>query len=149
MIKRRLGDFVNSIEIIGKFRNAKNITGSKGLKIRRMLKPIIAEIDEYNELRNTKIQELGTRDKDGQISISPEDPNYNEIISYIAELEDSEVSFDITPISIEVFDIEKETGLTNMDLDILLDLGLLFDPEDLKEAKKEEKCEELPEKGDR
>jgi hypothetical protein len=94
--------------------------GVNQLTARRNVRPFIQEIEDFNKTKNELIKKYSDVGK-----IAPEDPIYKQVIEEIEEMLNQE-------IEIEKKDPMKlteliNTGITNPEFDMLINIGLVVD----------------------
>lgn len=144
MVKKfKVGTIVDSADSINTLRGCKNLLGSEILQVRKVVKPFLSEIKNFEEIKNSKIEELGTPDPDktDSISIRQGTPEFDKILSFVEELSNTEVEIDIKkPIDLnKLLSKEAVTGLSENDITVLEELGILYDSEEVKEKTEEVK----------
>lgn len=144
-----LGLLTAGADAIVALKSVKQLDGSDIMGIRRTVKPLLEEIETYNETKNDKIKELGTVNGD-QVTISTKSPNYKVFIDWLNNLLNSSITIDIKhQVKTEEIEKLKPCPISGDDIDILVAIGILVEPEEPKveEAKPstpavEEKIEE-------
>jgi hypothetical protein len=94
--------------------------GANQLTARRIVRPFIQEIEDFNKTKNELIKKYSEAGK-----ITPDDPVYKKAVDEIEEMLNQE-------IEIEKKDPMKlteliNTGITNPEFDMLINIGLVVD----------------------
>lgn len=92
--------------------------GVVGFKIARNLRMINDELREYYEFKQELFKKYG-EEKDGQLLINKESPNFSSFVSELKPLEDTEVTFDFRKITEEEL---IESGLSAKQMAMIWDM---------------------------
>jgi len=129
LILAEIIDASKSIDAL-KSMKGEGVPGSLVMRTRRILKPFVSEITEYEELHGAKIRELGKTDESdsGRVVLAKGTVEYALFVSYINELVNSEVVIDVKE-TIDIKELEniKSSPLSSDDFDHLITLGIVID----------------------
>ena len=127
-MQTRLGVLVNAEETVQKLHDMplRAVDGKTALQIRKALNAVEAEVQSFRDARDTYVQQNGTEDANGNISIK--DPHaQQEAQRYLNEmlLADVEITWS-APIDTKILDnLTPHVELVVRDLDVLEAIGLL------------------------
>lgn len=135
-----LGLLVAAAEPLVTLKSVKDLNGADIMGIRRTVKPLLIEIEEYHTLRNEKITELGTVDEKGVATLKVDNPNYKVFQKWVADVTNSIITIKIKhQVNLDEITRLKPCPLSDNDIDILVELGILLEtpePEDKDETVK-------------
>ena len=92
---------LQTMQTISKFGS---ITGRLGYAISKTLKNMRAEFEPFDEERSKLIRKYGEADKDGNFSVAPDSPNFQDFAREVASIADEMVNVDFYQITKEEFD---------------------------------------------
>ena len=124
----KLGELVQARGAIGKVYNAPPaVDGETFLKLKRLVKKMIGELDEYEKAKNECIK------KTGKDSVGPADPGFADVVKFIADMEKSEVDIKVEPILTDADMLAMRLSIAEQDA--LERLGMVKGEEEKKIAK--------------
>lgn len=129
----KLETLLSNQDGLKKLTSATGFKNGRVLQIRRMIKPLLSEIKEWDKIRDDYIKENGTPNEVGNPSIEFGTPEFKEFVEWQRDCFKQEISVgDIKPLS----DEEIEALNPSIDeIEQLEALGLYKDPEEVTEKK--------------
>lgn len=129
-----LGFLVACEKALATIKSVKDLSGADIMGIRRTIKPMLGEIEEYHTLRNEMITKLGKPDEKGNPSIRSTEPNFAVFQKWVNDVTTSMVTVKLKhQLKIEEIAQLKPCPLSDNDIDMLVELGILIETPEIEE----------------
>jgi len=123
-----IGQIVAAEDAIISIRAGK-VGGAAATKIGRVTKFMLSEIADHKSVQKSFIEKISPPDADGNISLKKGDKGFDECLKFISDSKKVVIENNFEPISTN--DIVEIKTLSADNIESLIEIGILFDPDDI------------------
>jgi hypothetical protein len=117
----KLRELIKVKDSLTNFANIRLSSAQDNYNVFKLYKQAEDEITNYNAQRDKIIIEYGEKDSEGNVSVQQNNPNFDNVIQAIVELEDLDIKIKFEKISVK----SSELNLSAVDIFNLENFGLI------------------------